>query len=278
MPRSNSIIAIALLIGGVLLGADTKVPAELKGVDVTEKLGEAIDQSLEFVDESGYPKPLSQYFKSGRPVLLNLVYYTCPMLCNLVLNHQTEALRGFEWTPGEQFEMVTVSIDPTENFGMAKQKRAHYVAKYDRPAPGWHFLVDYQGNAKRLAQQVGFGYRFDEKAQQYAHPAVAIILTPQGKVSRYIYGLMKPEKVRDLKLAFVEAASERYGLSERVLLWCFHYDPEARGFVPHAKNIMKAGGALGALVGFGFLYRLWTRERQRGYQSAMAAGEAGQLG
>lgn len=278
MPRSSNALALGLLAGGLLLGADTKVPAELKGVDVREKLGQPVDLSLEFVDESGYPKPLSQYFKSGRPVLLNLVYYTCPMLCNLVLNHQTEALRGFEWTPGEQFEIVTISIDPTENFGMAKQKRAHYVAKYDRPAPGWHFLVDYQGNAKKLAEQVGFGYRFDEKAQQYAHPAVVMVLTPQGKVSRYLYGLMKPEKLRDVKLAFVEAAEERFGLSERVLLWCFHYDPEARGFVPHARNIMKLGGLLAVLAGTAVLARLWRKEKDRGYQSAMAAGHARQLG
>jgi protein SCO1 len=278
--RLRNFIPASLVWASALTAAETKVPVELKDVQVVEKLGQPIDLNLEFVDESGYPKKLGTYFQSGRPVILNLVYYTCPMLCNLVLNHQTETLRALEYTPGTEYEIVTVSIDPTENWGLAKQKKAHYLEKYGRPAPGWHFLADYQGNVKKLAAQVGFGYRFDEKGQQYAHPAVVMVITPQGKVSRYLYGLMRPDKVRDVKLGLIEAAAERFGVSERILLWCFHYDPASRSYAPLARNIMKLGGGLAVIVMSTMLYVLWLREKKRGYQSVMAASalEARQIG
>lgn len=286
MRRSLAIFALSLpLVSGVtplLRGADQPKPAELQDAQITEKLGQTIDLNLEFIDETGYPKKLATYFQSGRPVLLNLVYYTCPMLCSLVLNHQTDTLRKFDWTPGQEFEIVTISIDPTENFGMAQKKKALYLEKYDRPAaaPGWHFLVDHQANVKELAKQVGFGYKFDPRGQQYAHAAAVMVISPQGKVSRYLYGLMRPEKVRDLKLALIEAAQERFGLSERVLLWCFHYDPLSRSYAPFARNFMKLGGGLAALVLGGLLYRLWSKEKNRGYQSEFAAGggQARQMG
>ena len=269
-----------IALAGALAAAEQKTPVELKDVQVVEKLGQNIDFKLEFVDETGYPKALGSFFKSGRPVILNLVYYTCPMLCNLVLNHQTETLRKLEYTPGTEYEIVTISIDPTENWGLAKQKKAMYLEKYERPAPGWHFLADYQGNVKKLAAQVGFGYRFDERGQQYAHPAVVMVITPQGKVSRYLYGLMRPDRVRDVKLALIEAAAERFGLSERILLWCFHYDPASRSYAPLARNIMKLGGGLAAMLMIGLLYGMWRKEKKRGYQSMIAAGaaEARQMG
>ena len=273
-------IAVFLSLAGVLSGAEQKTPVELKDVQVTEKLGQNIDFNLEFIDEGGYPRTLGTYFKSGRPVILNLVYYSCPMLCNLVLNHQTETLRKLEYTPGTEYEIVTISIDPTENFGLARQKKALYLEKYERPAPGWHFLADHEGNAKKLAAQVGFGYRFDERAQQYAHPAVVMVITPQGKVSRYLYGLLRPDKVRDVKLSLIEAAAERFGFSERILLWCFHYDPASRSYAPLARNIMKLGGGLAVLIMSGLLYGLWQKEKKRGYQSVIAvtAAEARQMG
>src|SRR5687768_3523813 len=141
-------IVLTLMTG--TLWADNSLPRELEGVGVTEKLGQAVDLNLTFIGEDGYPVPMRSFFEKGRPVVLNLVYYSCPMLCNLVLNGQTAALREIPWTPGDQFEVVTISIDPTENFGLARSKKAVYLASYDRPAPGWNFLVDHQGNAKKL--------------------------------------------------------------------------------------------------------------------------------
>ena len=262
MLRSSSISGCWFALALSALAADKPIPAVLKGIEVTEKLGQTVDLDLEFIDESGYPKTLRSYFASGRPVILDLVYYSCPMLCNLVLNGQTQTLRNFDWTPGKEFEIVTISIDPTEQFNLALQKKASTLASFGREAPGWHFLTDYHGNVKKLAAQVGFGYRFDEHQQQYAHSAVVMVMTPQGKVSRYLYGILKPEKIRDVRFALVEAAQEKFGFSERVLLWCFHYDPNAGGYVVFARNLMKLGGGFIALVMIGLLVRMWLKDRK----------------
>ena len=211
--------------------------------------------------EDGYQVPLKQYFHKGQPVLLNLVYYPCPMLCNLMLNGQTSTLREIPWTPGKEFEIVTISIDPTETFELAAQKKAAYLASYERPAPGWHFLADHDGNAKKLADQVGFHYRYDDQTGQYAHAAVIMFLTPEGKVSRYLYGIQF--KARDLRLALTEASQAKFGLSvDRLLLYCFHYDPQARGYVLFATNVMRGGGVLTVLI-LGFvLWRMWRFEKR----------------
>ena len=136
----------------------------------------------------GYPVALRDYFHKGRPVLLNLIYYSCPMLCNLILNGQVATLREIPWTPGNEFEIVTISIDPSEAFDLARKKKLVYLGSYDRPAPGWHFLTDHDNNAKKLSEQMGFKYRYDESQGQYAHAAAIFVLTPEGKISRYLYG------------------------------------------------------------------------------------------
>ena len=256
----------ALLICPAALGTSptdpTQVPEELQGVGVEEKLGRTIDLDLTFIAEDGYPVALREYFGKGRPVILNLVYYNCPMLCNLVLNGQTQTLREIPWTPGEEFEIVTISIDPTETFALAQKKKAVYLAGYDRPAPGWHFLVDHQGNVKRLAEQLGFRYKYDENRGQYAHAAVIMVLTEDGVVSRYLYGIRF--KTRDVRLALTEASKGKVGtITDRVLLYCFHYDPDAKGYVLFAVNLMRAGGVAVMLVLGGVLAMFWRRERRR---------------
>ena len=252
-------VLVSALIASSLL-AGSELPPELQGVGIVEKIGQKIDLELEFVAENGYPVRLKEYFYKGRPVILNLVYYSCPMLCNLLLNGQTEALREIPGQPGTDFEIVTISIDPAETFDLARQKRAAYIESYGRPAPGWHFLTDYRGNVKQLAQQVGFYYRYDERSRQYAHAAAIMLLTPEGVVARYLYGVhFKP---RDLRLALAEAARGHGAFSvDRLLLFCFHYDPQARSYVLFATNFMRAGGALSVLVLGLVLYRLWRRER-----------------
>jgi protein SCO1/2 len=238
-----------------------ETPRELEGVGIEEKLGQKIDLSLEFIGEDGYPHALREYFSHGKPVILNLVYYSCPMLCTLVLNGQTEALRAIPQTAGKDFEIVTVSIDPTDNYKLAQAKRAAYLESYERSREGWHFLADYQNNVSRLAGQVGFRYRWDDRTKQYAHAAAIMVLSPDGMVSRYLYGVrFKPF---DLRLALGEAASGKTGISDKILLYCFHYDPAARSYTLVAMNIMRAGGVLALLV-LGFvLVRLWRRERLR---------------
>jgi len=239
--------------------ADERTPKELEGVGVSEHLGATIDLSLQFVGEDGYPHALSEYFAKGKPVILNLAYYQCPMLCNLVLNGQTDAMRHLTQTAGEEFEVVTISMDPAENFDMARKKKAVYLASYERKTEGWHFMADYEGNVKKLAAQLGFGYRWDEQINQFAHPAVIFVLSPKGLISRYLYGVkFKPF---DLRLALSEASEGKTGLSEKILLYCFHYDPAARSYVPFARNFMRGGGVLMLLIMGFVLYRLWRRER-----------------
>jgi protein SCO1/2 len=253
-------LALAAAAGAQQLPRADQKPAELKDVDITEKLGAQADLDLEFIGEDGYPHKLREYFATGRPVILNLVYYTCPMLCNLVLNGQVAALRDLPWTPGKEFEIVTVSIDPTENYGVAKAKKAAYLESYEREAPGWRFLTGYRGSERKLAESVGFGYKLDSRTGQYAHAAAIIVLTPQGKVSRYLYGIKY--RAFDLRLALTEAAQEKFGVTDRVLLYCFHYDPASRGYVPFAMNFMKTGGALTLAVLGVVMMRLWRRERR----------------
>jgi protein SCO1 len=188
------------------------------------------------------------------------VYYSCPMLCNVVLNAQTSTMRQIPWTAGAEYEVVTISFDPTETFQLARQKKATYLASYERQTEGWHFLADREDNAKKLADQVGFHYTYDESTRQYAHQAAIMILTPEGKVSRYLYGIeFRP---RDLRLALTEASQGKSQLSlDRLLLFCFHYDPLARSYVPFATNLMRAGGVFIIGVLALFLWRFWRRER-----------------
>jgi protein SCO1/2 len=270
--RTNSFVAILLALAAapVLEGQVNTLPSELVGVDVIEHIGQKVDLDLQFTAESGYQVPLRQYFSKGKPVLLNFVYYRCPMLCNLVLNGQTAALRELAWTAGKEFEIVTISIDPEEQFNLARAKKKFYLETYERDAgDGWHFLTDYQGNTKRLADQVGFSYRWDERTQQWAHTAAIMTLTPDGRISRYLYGVRFAE--RDLRLGLTEASEGKLGsMGDKLLLFCFHYDPAAKGYVPFARNIMKIAGGLMILV-MGLVLRfLFRRERSNSLPSGVA--------
>ncbi len=237
-------------------------PPQLEGVGIDEHLGRPIDLSLTFIAESGYPVALSEYFHKDRPVILNLVYYNCPMLCTLVLNAQTEAMRAIPWTPGKEYEVVTISIDPRESFDVARKKKAIYMGSYDRPAPGWHFLVDHDGNAKKLAEMAGFHYRYDPRIEQYAHAAAIMVLTPEGRMARYLYGVRYSP--RDLRFALAEASEGRSTMAiEKILLFCYHYDPKSGAYVLFATNLMRAGGLLTvALIAF-FLTRMFRADRKR---------------
>lgn len=255
--------AILVLLGTFGLRAENKLPPQLEGVGVDEKLGAHINLDLQFTAENGYQVPLRQYFAKGKPVLLTFVYYNCPMLCNLVLNAQTQAMRELAWTPGDDYEVVTVSIDPRENWGLAAKKKQLYLENYGKPVhDGWHFLADHNDNVKQLAAQVGFRYRYDGKIEQYAHSAVLLFLTPDGRVSRYLYGIKFRE--RDMRLALTEASEGKLGSTiDKLLLFCYHYDPASRSYVPMARNIMRLGGALTVAIVAFVLMGFWRRERSR---------------
>ncbi|HEY6346870.1 MAG TPA: SCO family protein [Bryobacteraceae bacterium] len=254
-------------VGGPQIGDPTTLPPgfkplALEGVGVDEHLGLPVDLTLTFTGEDGSPVPLQSFFHHGRPVILDLVYYRCPMLCNLILNGQTETMRQIPWTPGNEYEVVTISIDPRETEQTAQQKKATYLKDFEKPAPGWHFLTDYNGHAKTLAEEIGFHYRYDRRQDQYAHPAAIMVLTPEGKIARYLYGIrFRPV---DLRFALAEASEGRMTLTiQKILLLCYHYDPVANRYVLFASNLMKGGGVLTvALLAF-FIWRMFRSEKLR---------------
>jgi protein SCO1 len=238
-------------------------PAMLEGVGIEEHLGRQIDLNLTFTAENGYPVALSEYFHKGKPVIIDLIYYSCPNLCTLVLNGQTAAMREIlPWTPGKEYEVVTISIDPNESFDLARKKKAIYLSSFDHPAPGWHFLCDRDGNAKKLAETLGFKYRWDERTQQFAHAAGIMVLTPEGKAARYLYGASFHP--RDLRFALAEASENRSTMAvQKILLFCYHYDPQAGGYVLFATNLMRGGGIVTVLIISLFLWRMIVAERKK---------------
>ncbi len=254
-----------LSVSFTLTGQTTNsVPLPLRGVGIEEQVGKTVDLALEFTNEKGYQEPLKDFFQPGRPVLLNFVYYNCPMLCNLLLNGQVDVLRKISWTPGDQYEIVTVTINPSETFDLARKKKQTYLAGLEKPeaAAHWHFLTDYAGNSKRLADQLGFHYKWDPRQQNYAHTAAIMFLSPSGMVSRYLYGIrFKP---LDVRLALTEASQNKWKLSvDQVLLFCYHYDPKAGSYTAFAANVMTGSGVLVLLLmGWGG-WRLLRAERKR---------------
>jgi protein SCO1 len=260
-----SFLALALVSSSSITGAHAAaIPDELKGIGITEKLGSTVDiQNLTFRNEAGESVVLADYFKSHRPVLLTLVYYECPSLCGFVLNGVKDSLKKFAWNPGEQFEMVTVSINPKETPELASAKKESYLKAYGRPGAekGWHFLTGEESMVQKLAAQVGFGYRWVPKEKQYAHGAGMFVLTPEGKVSRVLYGIEYHE--RDLKLALVEASSGKVGtIIDRIILFCYQYNPATKKYSVYLSRVMQTGCAGTVMVFGAYLGVFWRRQRK----------------
>jgi protein SCO1/2 len=241
------------------------LPGELEGVGVTERLGQQLPLDLPFTDEDGRSVKLGNYFQAGRPVLLDLGYYRCPMLCNLVLNGFIEGLREVpNWTPGDNFEVVVVSVDPLETAKLAKLKKQNYVREYGRPesAGGWHFLTGSPESIAALTEAVGFRYTWVEERNEYAHAAVLVTLTPTGRVARYLYGVVFDP--RTIRLTLAEASEGRsVSALDQLMLYCFQYDPSSRSYSFAAINIMRAGGVLALIVVGAVLASFWMRESRR---------------
>ncbi|MEJ2189945.1 MAG: SCO family protein [Acidobacteriota bacterium] len=237
------------------------VPQALEEVGVSEHLDAKLPMDLEFRDEKGDTVTLGQFFDGERPVILTLNYYRCPMLCGLMLNGMVDGLEQMQWTAGDEFEIVTVSINPLETPALAREKKQNYLKRYDRPsaASGWHFLTGNEPEIQRLAETVGFSYKYDPEQQQYAHPAVMFVCTPDGHVSRYLYGIEYPPK--RLKLALLEASEGEIGSTlDQIVLYCYHYDPSNRRYSPVAMNIMRVGGGAAASVLAVALGLFWLAE------------------
>jgi protein SCO1/2 len=246
------------------------LPKELEGVGITEVPGARIPEQLSFLDENGKAVHLADYFAAGRPVILTLNYYRCPMLCGLQLSGLLDGLKQLAWTPGKDFEIVTVSIDPLETPTLARLKKQGYMEEYARPeaAEGWHFLVGQQENIKTLADAVGFHYKYDEERKQFAHAAGLFVVTPDGRVARYLYGVVY--EPRTLKFALTEASEGSIGGSatDQLLLYCFHYDAKAGRYVLAATNVMRIAGGITAVIMGVWLITWWRRSARSGNSPA----------
>ena len=249
--------------------ADEKIP-ELEGVGITEHLDEQIPLDLTFVDEYGYDIVLGDYFDGERPIIITLNYYRCPMLCSLTLNGLTTGLQEMEWSLGDEFDVVTLSINPKEDAKLAMTNKKGYLGHYDREGAekGWHFLTGNQENITRLADALGFGYVFDEYTGEFHHTASIMFMTPDGRISRYMNDVQFLGK--DLRFALIEASEGRIGttLDKLLLFNCFKYDPERNSYTPSAWKLMRAGGVVMIAFLFGGLAVLsWsTPERLRAAQ------------
>jgi protein SCO1 len=218
-------------------------PDVLKEVRIDQKLGAQVPLDLRFRDEAGREVRLADYFAKGRPVVLSLVYYECPMLCNQILNGLVGTLEAVSFTPGQEFEVVTVSFDPRETPELAAAKKETYLRRYRRTGAegGWHFLTGDKEAVERLAEAVGFGYVWDERSEQFAHASAIMVATPDGVLSHYFYGIEYPPK--ELRLALVEASGGKVGSPvDQLILYCYHYDPTAGRYGPAIMNIMRAAG------------------------------------
>ena len=264
----KNILAIGIVWFGIASTALPQrmepLPAELKGVGVTEHLDTRIPLDLEFTDSDGKPVVLEQFFDGTRPVVLTLNYSNCPMLCSLQLNGLFDSLERMPWNIGDQFEMITVSIDPLETPERARMTKQSYLKIYRHPgaAEGWHFLVGREENIKKLADAVGFRYRYSENKRQYLHVAVTFILTPDGRVSRYLYGIEYDPQT--LRLSLFEAADGKIGSTmDQILLFCYHYDAESGRYGPAAFRLMQIGGGLTVMILGGCLWILWRRDKTK---------------
>jgi protein SCO1/2 len=239
-------------------------PDELKGITVDEHLNTQLPLDLTFTDERNRPVQLRQFFTGQRPVILQLGYYSCPMLCSLVSRGLVDSLKPVQYTAGTDYELVFISIDPNEDWQLAQGKKRSFLKEYNRPGAesGWHFLTGKADAIEKVAKAVGFNYKWVPSAGQFSHPAVISICTPGGKLSRYLYGIKFDE--RTLRLSLVEASQGKIGTTvDHFLLTCFQYDGKQGKYAATAMTIMRMGGALTMVILGGVLFTLFRREAHR---------------
>jgi protein SCO1 len=239
------------------------LPGALEGVGIDQKLDQQIPLNLTFTDEYGAKVPLSTYFHSKKPVILALVYYRCPMLCTQILTGLESGLKAVSFNPGQDFEVVAVSFDPKDTWELAAAKKQNYLKRYGRPntANGWHFLVGDEANIKALTDAVGYHYKYDPATDQFAHASGIQIVTPQGRLSRYFYGVEYSS--RDIRLGLVEASQNKIGSPvDKLLLFCYHYDPATGKYGALVMKMLRVAGAGFVLVFGGVLFMVLRREKR----------------
>lgn len=238
--------------------------AALKGVGIDQKIGSMFPVDAEFRDENGKSVRLGQYLIPGRPLIVSPVYFGCRSLCNYHLNGLTDGLKGMDWNAGDKFQVLSISFDDHEGPELAKGKKDSYMKLYDRPknADGWHFLTGDAKAIKAFTDSVGFKYHWNEEMQEWAHPSAAIVVSPEGKITRYLPGVFfRPQ---DIKLALNESMEGKLGtFVDRLVLFCFRYDEHQSKYSLMVSNIMKLGGILMILALLIWLIPFWLRSRRR---------------
>ncbi|MDT4965288.1 MAG: hypothetical protein QOJ64_25 [Acidobacteriota bacterium] len=243
--------------------AGSGLPPALRDVRIEQRLNEQVPLDLQFKDESGRTVELRQYINGKKPVVLSLVFYKCPMLCDQILVGLLGSLRAQSFDVGREFEVLTVSFDSRETPEIASEKKRSFIERYNRPGAdaGWHFLTGDQENIRRLTDAVGFHFNYDEKTNQFAHAAGIMILTPEGKLSRYFYGTEYDGG--NLRLGLIEASGNKIGsVVDQLLLYCYHYDPTTGRYGLVVIRMMQIGGVV-TVIGIGMLLLLLRRRNEK---------------
>lgn len=236
-------------------------PGILRSVRIDQKLDNQVPLSVSFKDENGKTVTLKDYTDKGRPIILSLVYYGCPSLCGQILNGLTSSLKMLPMEPGKDFEIVTLSFDPTEKPDLAAEKKANYLKVYKKPeaADHWHWLTGEEENIKKITDAVGFHYAWDEKSKEYAHASAVFVLTPDGKVSRYFFGAEYSPK--DLRLGLTEASNGKIGGPvEKIMLLCYHYDATLGKYSATVMTLIKIGGIITLLFLGTFMFFMFRKD------------------
>ena len=245
--------------------APGEIPAELENVGIEERLGGTVSPDIPFVNAEGEAVTLGDYFGGDRPVVVAFVYHNCPMLCSLILDGMTAALSGVNLEPGVDYEALAVSFDPRDTPERAAAAKERYVARFDdeaAAAAGFHFLTGTQESIDQITDEIGFGYEWNERQQEFAHTAALYFISPEGTITRYLYGI--EYRPQDVRTALLEASNGTIGSPlDQLILYCFQYDPNAGSYVLHATNAMKVGGLLTIVLLGGFLLFFWRREGRR---------------
>lgn len=260
-----STLSVLLLTTQISLGQlNQQKPGKLQNVGVDEHLGEFIPLDAHLVNSDGDTVRIGDLIEEDKPVILNPVYYECPMLCSLVLNGLLDGVKKLDWSPGKDFTIITFSINPREDYKLAHTNKVGYLEQLknkDEAARGWYFLSGEKDQIQKLTDAVGFKYEYDEEAGQYAHSAAIIMLSPKGKITRYLYGVDFSKL--DLKNGLYDAADGKIGTTvDQIVLYCYQYDPGSKSYVPVAFRIMQIGGLATALVLGIFLGFFWLKERR----------------
>ena len=262
--------------GGYVPSAPTAdaIP-ELEGVTIIDKLDSQLPLSATFRDDHGNPVTLRDVLPKDRPAILQIGYMKCPMLCSLVMNALVRGIQDMDWTVGQQYDIIALSVNPKEGPDLAEGKKAGYVAEYGRPqsAAGWHFLTGEESSIRSVTDAVGFEYRMQENGE-YSHAAGIFILTPDGRLSRVLYGVKYDSA--NVRMALLEASQGKVGTTlDRIILWCHIYDAQTGGYVVMAMRVMQLGGVLTLMLLGGGLGWFWWREAQARRLAPPAAAHTG---